>query len=200
MAGLVPKKMRSTAAVAWCFMKHRLFACSSTSSICRTLMTLPWLSHLIWAWSARRTTPSCSCRSLGTVRSSHPDGLSPGSHNWKINLQFVVTPCAHRTKTSSSSWPSNLVVLHSEGYFGGFPKNLIFVPSSVMPKVLPDITFSFSPCFLGSSLCSTFVVLPRILKLSRRSVLSSSDLTHCSTSFVARSCLTFCSAVLTARP
>ena len=123
MAGLVPKKMRSTAAVAWCFMKHRLFACSSTSSICRTLMTLPWLSHLIWAWSARRTTPSCSCRSLGTVRSSHPDGLSPGSHNWKINLQFVVTPCAHRTKTSSSSWPSNLVVLHSEGYFGGFPKN-----------------------------------------------------------------------------
>ena len=42
--------------------------------------------------------------------------------------------------------------------------DIIFVPSFVMPKVLPVITFSFSHCFLGSSLFSFFVVLPRILK------------------------------------
>ena len=116
MTGLVPKKMRSAAAAAWCLMTHRFFACSSTSSTCQTLMTLPSLSHLTWNWSARRKTASCSCRSLGTVWSSHPDVLSPVSHNWKINLQFVVTPCAHRTKTSNSSWPWNPVVLHSGLY------------------------------------------------------------------------------------
>ena len=42
--------------------------------------------------------------------------------------------------------------------------DIIFVPSFVKPKVLPDITFSFSllgSCFLGSSLFSFSVVLPR---------------------------------------
>ena len=78
--------------------------------------------------------------------------------------------------------------------------DFIFVPSFVIPKILPDMTFSFSPCLLGSCLSSSSVVLLRMLNFSRRSVLSSSDLTHCSTSFVASFCLTFSNAVLAAKP
>ena len=38
--------------------------------------------------------------------------------------------------------------------------DIIFVPSFVMPKVLPDITFNFSPCLLGSCLSSSFLFSP----------------------------------------
>ena len=61
--------------------------------------------------------------------------------------------------------------------------DIIFVPSFVMSKILTDMTFSFILCFLGSCL-SSFVVLLKMSTFSRRSVLSSSELTPCSTSFV----------------
>ena len=116
MSGLAPEKMRSTAVAVWYSMTRRPFACPSTSSTCRTLRTLPSLSHQTRAWSARRTTPSCSCCFLGTAWNPHPDGSSPDGHNWRTHLQFVVKPCAYRTKTSSISWHSNPFVLHSGLY------------------------------------------------------------------------------------